>query len=136
SPDGHTTLLDLGLCRTADESQNWADRPVAGTLRYLAPELVTSVTAGGPASDLYSLGVTLYELLAGFPPFDATEPAELIDLHLQARATPLASIAPQTPTPVVGLVNRLMAKDPMRRPASHAELIDELTRLEIACFAA
>ncbi|MEM1304557.1 MAG: protein kinase, partial [Planctomycetota bacterium] len=47
SPDGHTTLLDLGLCRTADESQNWADRPVAGTLRYLAPELVTSVTAGG-----------------------------------------------------------------------------------------
>lgn len=136
SPEGHVTLIDLGFCRTMGEDHVWSSRLVLGTLRYLAPELMTSLGATGPASDLYSLGVTLYEMLSGRPPFDATEPAKLIESHLRAIATPLQYAAPRTPPEVASLVHRLMAKEPLRRPSSHEELIDELMRLEISCFAA
>lgn len=133
-PDGHTTLLDLGLCQTPDDARSWADRPVVGTLRYLAPERVTSATAVDVRSDLYSLGVTLYELIAGHPPHDGETPATLIEQHRTARPECLRSAVPGTPKPVASLVHRLLAKDPMRRPATAAEVVNELAPLEIECF--
>lgn len=133
-PDGHTTLLDLGLCQTPTDARSWAQRPVVGTLRYLAPERVTSASAVGVRSDLYSLGATLYELIAGRPPHDGHSPAELINQHRTERPECLRSAAPRTPKPVASLVHRLLSKDPMRRPATSAEVVDELAPLEIECF--
>ncbi|MEO1498687.1 MAG: serine/threonine-protein kinase [Planctomycetota bacterium] len=133
-PDGHTTLLDLGFCQTADEARSWAGRPVVGTLRYLAPERITSTTAFDTRSDLYSLGATLYELIAGNPPLNGATPETLITQHRQAKPPCLRDAAPGTPKPVASLVHRLLAKDPLRRPSSPEEVIEELMRLEIACF--
>ncbi|TWT43317.1 serine/threonine-protein kinase [Botrimarina hoheduenensis] len=133
-PDGHTTLLDLGFCQTAHEARSWVDRPVVGTLRYLAPERVTSATTIDTRSDLYSLGATLYELIAGRPPFAGETPAALIAQHREARPACLHEAVPGTPKRVASLVHRLLAKDPLRRPSAPAEVIDELMRLEIECF--
>lgn len=133
-PDGHTTLLDLGFCQTPTDARSWADRPVVGTLRYLAPERVTSATAIDVRSDLYSLGATLYELITGRPPHGGDSPAALINQHRTERPECLRSAAPSTPKPVASLVHRLLSKDPMRRPATAAEVVNELVPLEIECF--
>ena len=133
-PDGHTTLLDLGFCQTNKEARGWADRPVVGTLRYLAPERLTSTTNIDARSDLYSLGVTLYELITGRPPFESDSPAQLIALHREARPTPIEEARPETPADVARLVDRLLAKNPLRRPESPQAAADELVGLEIACF--
>lgn len=133
-PDGHTTLLDLGFCQKPDEGSSWAQRPVVGTLRYMAPERVTSATRIDTRSDLYSLGATLYELIAGRPPHDGDTPATLIHQHRTERPECLRSAAPGTPKAVASLVHRLLAKDPMRRPATPDEVANELAPLEIECF--
>ncbi|QDT70147.1 Serine/threonine-protein kinase PrkC [Planctomycetes bacterium MalM25] len=133
-PDGHTTLIDLGFCQSPRETHSWAERPVVGTLRYLAPERMTSAIAVDTRSDLYSLGATLYELIAGRPPHDGDTPAALIEQHRTERPECLRSTAPGTPKGVASLVHRLLAKDPLRRPATPLEVVNELAPLEIACF--
>ncbi len=134
TPDGHTTLLDLGFCQSPEETASWSDRPVLGTLRYMAPERFTSATLIDTRSDLYSLGATLYELIAGRPPHAGDTPAALVQQHRVERPECIRSAAPDTPKAVASLVHRLMAKDPMRRPATPREVADELAPLEIACF--
>ncbi len=135
SPTGHATLLDFGLAQTPDEATDWATRPLAGTLAYIAPEMVTSALAADARSDIYSLGVVLYEMLGGRRPWDSDDPAELATLHREAKPTDLAELRADAPEPVVELVRSMLAKDPLRRPASAAEVATRLTRLEINCFA-
>ena len=81
APTGHATMIDLGFCRSSDEAHSWSSRPLVGSLRYIAPEVVTSAYAASHQSDQYSLGVMLYELLAGRRPFDSDDPAELVAMH-------------------------------------------------------
>jgi len=134
SPDGHSTLIDLGFAHTSSESQHWSSRPVVGTLSYIAPEVVTSSIAAEVSSDLYSLGVTLYELITGGLPFEANAPDELVRMHRESKPSCVRHAVPQLPKPVASLVHRLLAKDPLRRPTSAATIVEELMRLEIECF--
>ena len=134
SPDGHATLIDLGFAHAPSEAQHWSSRPVVGTLAYIAPEVVTSSLAADMSSDLYSLGVTLYEMITGKLPFDATAPDELVRLHRESKPTCVRHAVPQLPKPVASLVHRLLAKDPLRRPSTAADVAEELMRLEIECF--
>lgn len=135
SPDGRATLLDLGFCRRADEVGSQACRLVTGTPHYLAPETLTSALRTDIRSDLYSLGVLLYGLLAGRPPFRAGTLAELVRLHRAAEPTPLTAVSPWVPEDVARLVHRLLAKEPLRRPATPREVVDALAALEVAYFA-
>ena len=134
SPDGHATLLDLGFAHAVSEARHWSSRPVVGTLSYIAPEVVTSSLAAETASDLYSLGVTLYEMITGELPFVASTPDALIRQHRESKATCVRHTVPRLPKPVASLVHRLLAKDPLRRPNSAAQVAEELIRLEIDCF--
>jgi serine/threonine-protein kinase len=134
SPTGHATLLDFGFAQTPAEASRWATRPLAGTLAYIAPEMVTSAFAAGPRSDIYSLGVTLYEMLSGRRPLDSEDPGELATMHREAKPTNLNSLRPNMPQPVAELVHSMLAKDALRRPASARELGSRLVRLEIDCF--
>lgn len=134
SPEGHVTLLDLAFARRADQPCSVLDRCIAGTAPYLAPELFTSALRGDIRSDLYSLGVVLYELLAGQLPLLGESLAELAGQHCEARPRPLRQVVPQVPEPAASLVHRMLAKDPMRRLQTPRELIDQLVRLEIATF--
>ena len=134
SPSGHATLIDFGFAQTPAEASAWATRPLAGTLAYLAPEMLTSTLAAGPRSDIYSLGVTLYEMLTGRRPWESDDPAELATLHREAKPADIRSQRPDVPEPVGELVHAMLAKDPLRRPASARELASRLVRLEIESF--
>jgi eukaryotic-like serine/threonine-protein kinase len=135
APTGHTTLIDFGFVQTPAEASHWATRPLAGTLAYIAPELLTSTLAAGPRSDIYSLGVTLYEMLTGHRPWETEDPGELATLHREAKPTDIRALRPDTPEPVADLIHTMLAKDALRRPASARELSTRLVRLEIKSFA-
>ena len=135
SAEGHATLIDLGFAHAPDEQRHWSSRPVVGTLAYIAPESITSSLSSDPRSDLYSLGVMLYEMITDALPFSAESPAELIRLHRETNPNCIRLEAPATPKPVASLVHRLLAKEVLRRPASAGEVAEELSRLEIASFA-
>jgi serine/threonine protein kinase len=134
SPQGHVTLIDLGFARMTGEAGNVVDRPVLGTLNYMAPEMLYSSAGGDTPSDVYSLGVTLFEMLTGRLPFDADEAAELAVQHRQDVPSDVRQLAPHVPTRAARLVRQMLAKEPLRRPAA-AELIHRLCLLEIETFA-
>jgi serine/threonine-protein kinase len=101
---------------------------VLGTVAYMAPEAALGMAAVDHRSDLYALGLILYELLAGLHPFDATEP---VRLFLQQRTVPPPPIATRTPGATVPaelekVVRKLLEKDPKDRYASAAEVITAL----------
>ena len=99
-----------------------------GTPRYMSPEQVEGRQTDH-RSDLYSLGVTFYYLLAGRAPFDGETPVQIALQHLKSEAPSLSSIRPDLPPEVCGLVHRLISRKPEDRPASAAEVVETLRRL-------
>jgi len=134
SPEGHATLLDLGFARRSDEIGSAADRFVTGTCNYLAPEMIISAVRADIRSDIYSLGVVLFELFSGSLPFEGRNLAELAGAHCRSTPVDLGRLAPQLPGDAARLVRRMLAKDPLRRPQTPRELINQLATLEIATF--
>jgi serine/threonine-protein kinase len=134
SPTGHATLIDFGFVQTPAEASQWATRPLAGTLAYIAPEMVTSALAAGPQADIYSLGVTLYEMLTGMRPWSTEDPAELAARHREAKPADIRQQRPELSQPIAELVHAMLAKNPLRRPGSTRELATRLVRLEIESF--
>lgn len=134
STSGHATLIDLGFARSAAERCTLTDRPVLGTVQYMAPELLSSMWTADIRSDVYSLGVTLFEMFTGRAPFDAEDVAELAAQHRQDLPGDLRSLVPHLPTRAARLVQHMLAKQPLRRPLPQ-ELIRRLTVLEIETFA-
>ncbi len=137
APSGHATLIDLGFARRfAESSDAWpAERPLTGSLNYLAPELLTSRIRVDVRSDLSRLGVMLYEMLAGRVPFSAADPAELVRQQREERPQDLRVVAPQLPERIARLVHSLLAKSPSRRPSACRDVVDRLAALEIQTFA-
>lgn len=135
SPTGRVTLLDLAFAQRPGERLAALNPALYGSPAYASPEALTSSFTAAVTSDIYSLGVTLYEMLSGRLPFESDDAARLVELSQTARATCLSRLRPDLPRPLTSLVHRLLAKAPLRRPQSYSELIEELTRLEIACFA-
>jgi len=131
-PDGHATLIDLGFARLIGEPGSVAERWIAGTWNYIAPEMIGSGGGFDARSDLYSLGATLYEMLTGRPPFAGRSLADLAAAHRQTTPRPLERLAPELPQPVVELVHELLSKQPLRRPATAHEVVRRLVALEIA----
>jgi serine/threonine-protein kinase len=134
SPLGHATLIDFGLVQTPSEASRWQNRPLAGTLAYIAPEMITSALSADAKSDIYSLGVTLFEMLTGRRPWESEDPAELATFHRETKPADVRTLRPEVPAPVAELVQAMLAKDPLRRPGSAEELVARLMRLEIDSF--
>jgi serine/threonine protein kinase len=135
SPSGHVTLLDLGFARRGHETGSAVDRRmIGGTCSHIAPEFVTSAVREDIRSDIYSLGVVLFELFSGRLPFEGKNMAELLTHHKRSSPPDLRRLAPHLPAEVVQLVHQMLAKEPLRRPQTPRELVQRLTALEVATF--
>ena len=134
SPRGHATLLDFGFARQPADQTSLVDRCVAGTMHYIAPEMITSALRPDIRSDIYSLGATLYELLCGRPPFTARHLAELAEQHRQHEPPDLRALLPSLPLEVAALVHSMLSKEPLRRPQTPRDVVTRLVALEIGTF--
>jgi serine/threonine protein kinase len=134
SSDGHATLLDLGFARQPADTTSFVNRCVTGTMQYIAPEMITSALRPDIRSDIYSLGATLYEMLACRPPFIASTVEQLAEQHRQAEPQPIRLFKSQVPARLARFVHQMLAKEPLRRPQTPRELIDRLIELEIETF--
>lgn len=134
APSGHSTLIDLGFAAPIEARASIATRPVLGTVNYIAPEVLYSAYGGDAQSDVYSLGVMLFEMLTGRLPFDANDIAELALQHRQELPGDVRSLVPHVPTRAARLVQQMLAKEPLRRPTP-GELVQRLIGLEIETFA-
>jgi eukaryotic-like serine/threonine-protein kinase len=126
---GRATIIDFGL---AGRAGSHVDEPMAGTLLYSAPEQSGMLKRPVDArADLYSLGVVLFECVAGRPPFASDDAGELIRLHAVATPPSLTELASGVSDHFAAVVARLLAKDPDDRFASAAVLLTELEPLAV-----
>jgi serine/threonine protein kinase len=126
TPQGQVKILDFGLARMASESGPGsgltASGAYMGTPDYSAPEQATDARKADIHADLYSLGCTLYCLLAGRPPFREETPVLTILAHLEKEPPPLPELRPEVPAGLWAVVARLLAKDPAGRYQAPAEV--------------
>ena len=134
SPTGHATLIDFGFVQTPAEASQWATRPLAGTLAYIAPEMVTSALAAGPQADIYSLGVTLYEMLTGHASLEHRRPSRAgrAPSRSQAGRHPPAAARAEPANRRPGPLDA--RQEPAPPPRLNPRTGDRLVRLEIESF--
>jgi tRNA A-37 threonylcarbamoyl transferase component Bud32 len=122
-----TKLLDFGIVRLLDQKSLTAGKFI-GTLRYASPEQIMGGDLG-PATDLYSLGLVLYEMIAGRGPFDEIRDAYEVGIaHVQKAPPPLSAFT-RVPTGVEALVMSAIAKEPRCRPRDAFTFAGELRRM-------
>jgi len=130
--DGVYKLTDFGLARSLEREQSLtASGSILGTLHYMAPEVAAGAEATA-ASDLYSLGVTLYEMLAGTTPFPDDSPLKLLRRIAVERPLPLRSHRDDIPPQFEAWLEKLLARDPAERFASASAALAALRAVEIA----
>src|SRR5262245_37961212 len=135
--DGHARLGDFGLATTEARSRV-SGGTLVGTVAYLPPEQAVG-EAATPASDLYSLGALLYEMLTGQPPFPGDDAVSIISQHLHADPVPPSRHNARIPEALDRAVLALLAKRPDDRPADATEarelIVDALERADVAAEA-
>ncbi|MGW0394335.1 protein kinase domain-containing protein [Streptomyces sp. NPDC003042] len=129
-PDGTVLVLDLGVASVmdTDTTRLTSTGSPIGSPAYMAPEQAMG-GAVGPYTDLYALGVLLYELLSGNVPFAGSTALGVLHRHLYEPPVPVRRLRPEVPQELEAVLLRLLAKDPQDRPASAQEVYEALTPL-------
>ncbi len=125
--EGRVKVTDFGIAR-AGTSQMTETGSIVGTAHYLSPEQAKGGEVD-PRSDLYSLGVVLYELLTGKTPFEGDTPVEIAMKHLSAAPKPPSKLRPDIPPELDMVILRALAKDPDDRYQSADEMEADLERV-------
>ena len=116
-PDGRVILMDFGIAKVLDATGVTETGNVLGTAKYMAPELVLG-QAPSPRSDIYSLGIMLFEMVAGEPPFDADSVMGLLHQHVHQPLPDLTDRNPAAPPELEAVVEQALQKDPAQRFAT------------------
>jgi len=122
--DGRVLLTDFGIAKglQSAETDLTSENIMMGTAKYLSPEQVRGKKLDGRA-DLYSLGLVLYECLAGRVPFLGETDADTALARLQRDPTDLTRLRATLPTKLVVVIHQLLSRNPAQRPASGADLV-------------
>lgn len=137
--EGSATVTDFGIAKAISAARGGADRPEGsgprdlqatltqlgtsiGTPAYMAPEQALGDPDTNHRADIYAFGVMAYEMLAGRPPFQGSNPSKVLAAHIGEGARPLLEVAPDTPAPLAELVMLCLEKDPDRRPQEASQL--------------
>ncbi len=123
--DGHIKVSDFGIARMANSSTLTKGDSVMGSVHYFSPEQASGQVAG-VTSDLYSVGVVMYEMLTGHVPFDGDSPVAVAMQHLHARPAPIENFAPDSPPAINHVCMMAMEKNPKYRYQSAREMAAEL----------
>jgi len=123
--NGNATVTDFGIALVTSRPSRELAGSTTGTPHYMSPEQSLGEPVDG-RSDVYALGVVLYEMLTGSCPFPGRNATEVIAKHISAPIPKVSESAPETPVALVRLVERMLAKDPAGRPTA-TELVKELT---------
>lgn len=132
--EGEIKVMDFGLARlTTHEEPVHLTRvgQTMGTPLYMSPEQVEGKPVD-PRSDIYSLGVTCYQLLTGKPPFLGDTAVSIAVQHLRTEPSPLTDIRPDLPPELCRIVHKMLAKDPTQRYPNAQELLHDLRSLALA----
>ncbi len=143
SERGHAKVLDFGLAKhnqpldTGQMTEELLTEPgsAMGTIAYMSPEQARGQPVDA-RSDLWSLGVVLYEMVAGSRPFDGATSPIIIDALLNKTPAPVRERNPKVPAELERIIGKLLEKDRARRYASAAELRDDLQRLQTGSMTA
>jgi hypothetical protein len=132
---GEVKLTDFGVARAMRADAEPLSTTVKGKLCYMSPEQARGQILDG-RSDLFSLGVVLYELLTGTRPFDGSTDAETLLRVTAGQHTPLHDVAPEVPAVLASIVERLLARDRDQRFASADACVDAFARFtpNVVCF--
>ncbi len=131
NPSGQPTLMDFGVAKMLSGQQHTATGAVIGTPAYISPEQVRGERPDGRA-DIYSMGIMLFELVAGRPPFEADSAITLMMMHLNNPVPDLRQIAADTPDGLIAIIHKALAKQPEDRYQSAAELAAALRALPLS----
>ncbi len=123
--DGSIKMLDFGIALAKGSMQLTQANNVMGSVHYLAPELAKGQSAS-PQSDIYALGICLFEMLTGDVPFKAEQAVQVALMHMHNEMPEVRSINPEIPQSVENIVIRATAKDPDKRYNSCNEMLEDL----------
>jgi len=128
TPEGVVKLLDFGIARTEKSSDLTNAGHLVGSLSYMSPEQIRGEKAS-PRSDIYALGVTLYELLSGRMPVTGSTNYEIMMGHMERVPAPLYELLPTAPLPLSNAVMRALEKDPAHRFQTAEEFLQAVQHL-------
>lgn len=124
--NGQLRMMDFGIARISRaENQIQNGKKTMGSVHYISPEQAKGEETD-PKSDIYSVGVMMYEMLSGRLPFDADDMVEVARKQIRDTPKPLAELAPDVPLGLVQITERAMAKLPVNRYSSAAEMLEAL----------
>ncbi len=124
---GQLRMMDFGIARISRAENQLLAGKAMGSVHYISPEQARGEVTG-PQSDIYSVGVMMYEMLSGRLPFDGEDAVKVALKQIADTPRPLAEAAPDTPRALVEITEKAMAKLPANRYASASEMLDALRR--------
>jgi serine/threonine protein kinase len=125
TPGGRAKIMDFGIARQEAQKGLTQSGMFLGTPRYVAPEIAQGLSAD-TRSDLYAVGVLLYEMLAGTPPFTGDSPWAVLHQQLESEPTPLQAVRSDVPAWLSAIVAQALAKEPAQRFQTPAEMASAL----------
>lgn len=126
--DGRAKVVDFGLARVTTERSLTTTGELLGTPKYMSPEQADGQGGLGPATDIYSIGVTLFEMVALRPPFDEDDPARLLVRIVMDEAPRPSELRAGIPRDLETVIMKCLEKEPSGRYASAQDLADDLGR--------